>query len=351
MDLLNFNIDNGCTEAIVHGWKSGMLRSEDYANFSQCETLEDMKMHLQATDYGNFLANEERLSVRIITDRALDKLVADFFELRDSCVSPLSKFLDFVSFEYMIGNVLKLIGGAAHGKDALDLLYKCHPLGMFEGIAALTAATSVDELWAFLVDSPLGPFFEKGAGREDFNDQSIEFIRAVLYKNYLEAFYDFCVEEVGGTTGEVMAEILEFEADRAVITTVRNTFGSKILPSDKERLFPRIGRLVPLHGRIAREAEDDDSLRSRLAVYSDLADLLDDRGIGGAVGDQEASIERKFQERSIALHKASLGRQMHFGVFYSWLKLKEIEISNLMLIAECVTMDMKGRISEYIPIY
>ncbi len=49
--------------------------------------------------------------------------------------------MDFITYEYMIANVLKLISGARSGRETLDLLYKCHPLGLFEGIGALTAAT------------------------------------------------------------------------------------------------------------------------------------------------------------------------------------------------------------------
>lgn len=349
-DLLGYNIDNGALEAMVHGWKSGILRAEDYANLTQCESLEDVKMHLQATDYGSFLQNEQRLTARVIMDRALDTLVANFYEIRDECVQPLAKFLDFISFEYMIQNVLKLMLGARHGKDSVDLLVSCHPLGMFEGISALTAAATVDELWAFLIDTPLGPFFERGTARQDFDDKSIEVIRGLLMRNYLEAFYDFVVEELGGTTAEVMAEILEFEADRAVITIVRNTQEVRdFTRDDKVALFPRIGRLVGMHEELAA-CEDLDQLRTRLSKYSDLADLVEGDRSGGDV-DADESLDRKFQQRAIEMHKASLGKQMHFGVFYSWFKLKEIEVANLMLISECIAQGVREKISGYTPIY
>ena len=49
-----FNIDNGYLEGLVRGFKSGILKNQDYVNLVQCETLEDLKLHLQTTDYGNF---------------------------------------------------------------------------------------------------------------------------------------------------------------------------------------------------------------------------------------------------------------------------------------------------------
>ena len=45
---------------------SGVLSQNDYLNLVQCETLEDLKLHLQSTDYGNFLASESSLQVKRI---------------------------------------------------------------------------------------------------------------------------------------------------------------------------------------------------------------------------------------------------------------------------------------------
>ncbi len=38
--LMTFNIDDGYPEAIVRGYRSGILSTADYANLTQCETLE-----------------------------------------------------------------------------------------------------------------------------------------------------------------------------------------------------------------------------------------------------------------------------------------------------------------------
>ena len=51
-----FELSNKC-------WCAGILSQNDYLNLVQCETLEDLKLHLQSTDYGNFLANESTLQV------------------------------------------------------------------------------------------------------------------------------------------------------------------------------------------------------------------------------------------------------------------------------------------------
>lgn len=57
----------------------------------------------------------------------------------------------------MIDNVILLITGTLHERDTKELLERCHPLGMFDSIGALTVATSVQELYnTVLVDSPIG---------------------------------------------------------------------------------------------------------------------------------------------------------------------------------------------------
>ena len=57
----------------------------------------------------------------------------------------------------MIDNVILLITGTLHDRDLQELLARCHPLGMFDSIGALTVATNVQELYStVLIDSPIG---------------------------------------------------------------------------------------------------------------------------------------------------------------------------------------------------
>jgi V-type H+-transporting ATPase subunit d len=61
------------------------------------------------------------------------------------------------SYSYMIDNAMLLISGTLHHRERQELLDKCHPLGLFDGMAALTTAnTPVDLYNIILVATPLG---------------------------------------------------------------------------------------------------------------------------------------------------------------------------------------------------
>uniref|UniRef100_A0A669EDA0 ATPase H+ transporting V0 subunit d1 n=18 Tax=Clupeocephala TaxID=186625 RepID=A0A669EDA0_ORENI len=98
---LYFNVDNGYLEGLVRGFKAGILSQADYLNLVQCETLEDLKLHLQSTDYGSFLANEASpLTVSVIDDKLKEKMVVEFRHMRNQSYEPLASFMDFITVFY-----------------------------------------------------------------------------------------------------------------------------------------------------------------------------------------------------------------------------------------------------------
>lgn len=167
----------------------------------------------------------------------------------------------------MIDNVILLITGTIHERDTLELLERCHPLGMFDSIGALCVATNVNELFhTVLVDSPIGnrfyaaSYFEECLTAHDLDELNIEIIRNTLYKAYFEDFYYFC-QTLDGTTGQVMGDILEFEADRRVINITMNSFNTELTKEDRAGLFPSFGRLFPDGTIKLARADDSDQVR------------------------------------------------------------------------------------------
>lgn len=47
-NMFTFNTNDGYTEALCRGFRSGILTSADYANLAQCDQLEGMHRHIHS---------------------------------------------------------------------------------------------------------------------------------------------------------------------------------------------------------------------------------------------------------------------------------------------------------------
>ena len=212
--------------------------------------LEDIRDSLAESSYGRFLADHAgKLEVSNITDKMNDKLASEFFYIRCMAGPLLAKFMDFITYEYMIENVMLILKAASTGRtDVVEIMEQCHPLGRFDENTMRSIASFENtpeghkELYhTVLVETPIGKYFERylietkeDARRQNeeerqqiLNDESTTILEMWLTKLYLEDFYYFC-QEVGGDTALVMGEILETRADTTAISITLNSFGTPL---------------------------------------------------------------------------------------------------------------------------
>ena len=257
--------------------------------------------------------------------------------------------MDYLTYGYMIDNVALLITGTLHERDTRELLERCHPLGWFETMPVLCVATNIEELYnSVLIETPLAPYFKGSLSHTDLDELNIEIIRNTLYKNYLEDFYRFSTEhpELAGTpTAEVMAEVLEFEADRRAINITLNSFGTELNKTDRKKLYPNFGRLYPEGTLMLSRADDLEGVSLAVSGVHAYKTFFDQVGMGsaggaaggagnmqGGSGGDGKSLEDMFYQKEMEISKMAFTRQFTHALIYGWLKLREQVRSFLSLL-------------------
>ncbi|KAI9756012.1 MAG: H(+)-transporting V0 sector ATPase subunit d [Chaenotheca gracillima] len=368
MEGLFYNVNHGYIEGIVRGYRNSLLTGQNYNNLTQCETIDDLKLQLSPA-YGDFLAAlPPNPSTSSLASKTTDKLISEFRYLRANAVGSLAKFMDYLTYGYMIDNVALLITGTLHERDTRELLERCHPLGWFETMPVLCVATNIEELYnSVLIETPLAPYFKGSLSHQDLDELNIEIIRNTLYKNYLEDFHEFVNNDAdlaGTPTAEVMTEVLDFEADRRSINITLNSFGTELSKADRKKLYPNFGRLHPEGSLMLSRADDIEGVRVAVEGVSDYKSYFDATGLGqgggmggaagnmsGGSGGEGKSLEDMFYQKEMEISKNAFTRQFTHAVVYAWVKLREQEIRNITWIAECIAQNQKDRIGNYISVF
>eukprot|EP00558_Chaetoceros_sp_UNC1202_P003340 CAMPEP_0197243484 /NCGR_PEP_ID=MMETSP1429-20130617/8924_1 /TAXON_ID=49237 /ORGANISM="Chaetoceros sp., Strain UNC1202" /LENGTH=355 /DNA_ID=CAMNT_0042703719 /DNA_START=94 /DNA_END=1158 /DNA_ORIENTATION=+ len=341
-----FNIHHGFVEALVRGMRSSFLADADYHHITQCENLEDVKLNLTETDYSDALADMTSISPSDLQKVANEKLVTEFKYLRTQAVEPLSTFLDFITYEYMIENIMLLLKGALSGRNINELLASCHPLGMFKDSTMRSIPTFepnskgfADLYQTVLVDTPVGPYFAMflqessnamgGEVRNVIEEVEIEIIKSSLIKYWLEDFAQYA-EKLGGETAVMMGDILKARADTNAINITLNSFGTPLnepamRSSDRKRLYPAVGHLYPMGTSMLSDVSSEEELGRVLELFPQYASIWNIHAAG-----TDKSIDDAFYERDVQALELAFEGQMHYGVFYAYVKLKEQEIRNLV---------------------
>mmetsp|Transcript_14289 Transcript_14289/g.20286 ORF Transcript_14289/g.20286 Transcript_14289/m.20286 type:complete len:393 (+) Transcript_14289:56-1234(+) len=365
-NLATFNILHGFPEALVRGMRSSFLVDADYHHLTQCETLDDVRLNLSETDYMEALEDMNTLIPTGLQKAAVEKLVTEVKYLRTQAIEPLSTFIDFITYEYMIENVMLLLKGTLSGRDINELIAQCHPLGMFKESTMRSIPTfestprGYQDLYqTVLVDTPVGPYFaqflQESSDRSEVSnvleEVEIEIIKSSLIKYWIEDFAQF-VESLGGETAVIMGDLLKVRADTNAINITLNSFGTPLnepamRASDRKRLYPAVGHLYPAGTSMLADVGDEDELGRVLELFPMYSSIWNVH----SAGSDGKSIDDAFYERDVQMLELAFEGQMHCAPFYAYVKLKEQEIRNLVWISECILQQQKEEIHKFVPVF
>ncbi len=370
--LATFSINDGLSEGLVRGFRLGFIDDVEQHHLAQCETLEDVCLNLVETDYGSILQSEEK-SPSAIRDAMLAKLTAEFEYLRSTAVGPLAQFLDLITYDYMIDNVILILKAVLNNPNAVveDIISEAHPLGKLsestlKSICAFeNTPRGYSELYqTVLIDTPIGKYFKQFLAEESMKqtqdsgevqnlleEMPTTKLENSLRKLYLEDFHSFCVKNLGGETAVLMDILLKARADATAINITLNSFGTSLnepsmRQSDRKMLYPSFGALYPEGTNALSFVGDEDELQAVLRNYPEYRSIFD------KYVTEEKTIDDAFYEREVMLNEIAFDGQANYACFYAFVRLKEQEIRNLVWLCECIVQRQKSRMRQhYIPIF
>lgn len=352
--MLTFLSSNGYLDGIVRGYRGALLTTTQYTNLSHCDTIDDLRVQLATTDYGD---TTEPSSLR---ERVRAKFVGQFKYLVDNAGrgSTLADLMKWIQCGYMIDNVILLLTGTAdkvHENEEErpehesvkvqreeELLKECHPLGMFDALPALTAVGQSDDQYSILQDTPIAPFLPPI--RQSTN-QNFELLRAQMWRRYLEDFHQWCNQSLDQVSAECMSYLLSNEADRRCLAIAINSLSAHRLDKqDRFDLIPHFGMMFE-QGIAYRLSRADDL--SAIKAVIDQHPVLSQR----FPLDGTSQLEHILAAEEVQDCKTVFEFPSHHAVFYAWSRLKEQEARNVVWIGECIAQKQKDKVSEYIPLW
>lgn len=378
-DIWSFNILYGHAEALCRGFRKTFLTETEYLNLRNASNLSDIRLSLQETDYGNFLQDQLSLSPKVIREAAQKKMADEFKYMRSQACGELALFMDFVSYEYMIDNIILILQHTLNNPtgDVSEVIERCHPLGDI-GESNLRSIASfeptkrgLEQLFVtVLISTPVGHYFsqflqsaknygDQSAGADDaqttLGETSFVMLENFVYKAYLEDFSSLC-DRLGSETTLHMRHILNRAADKRTINICINSFSTdlgqdqQMRETTRQDLIPTIGYLFPEAFGAIRAVANLEDLTEMLQPYNDYKTLWevwgDAEGEGGA-----GNLDDGFYRMEVEDLENCFYGQSHMAIFYAYVKLKEQEIRNLEWISECIIQDRRDKVEKIVKVF
>ena len=361
-DLIFFNVDDGYSEALLRGFRKSILGEQQYTALRNSGNLKDFKSVLIDTDYSDYVKDYTETDTSALK-MLLKKKLADEIDQVQSVAGPdLDKFIEMIRHKYMIDNVINIIEGIKNKTDKNVIEARNEPLGYLKEISGLLKLDykKIEDLYEdVLIDTEVGVYFSKFleevlAMSDSKNVATInnflqslkpEEIKNYLKKIWLEYFYHFC-KTLNPTTSEIMENLLKYEADCQTIQIVYNSlaYNNQFQEEERKKVIPYFGFLYPETTTQLIKCNSLENLRQILQPFPDYYELvreipdpkkLDEFGLQSGL----KTLDDLMFKESMKRYSIAFEQQFHFACFYAYIKIKEQEIKNIMLLADMISFD------------
>ena len=361
-DLIFFNVDDGYSEALLRGFRKSILGEQQYTALRNTTNLKDFKSVLIDTDYSDYVKDYNETDTSALK-MLLKKKLADEIDQVQSVAGPdLDKFIEMIRHKYMIDNVINIIEGIKNKTDKNVIEARNEPLGYLKEISGLLKLDykKIEDLYEdVLIDTEVGVYFSKFleevlAMSDSKNVATInnflqslkpEEIKNYLKKIWLEYFYHFC-KTLNPTTSEIMEDLLKYEADCQTIQIVYNSlaYNNQFQEEERKKVIPYFGFLYPETTTQLIKCNSLENLRQILQPFPDYYELvreipdpkkLDEFGLQSGL----KTLDDLMFKESMKRYSIAFEQQFHFACFYAYIKIKEQEIKNIMLLADMISFD------------
>ena len=361
-DLVFFNVDDGYSEALLRGFRKSILGDQQYTALRNTTNLKDFKAVLIDTDYSDYVKDYNETDTSALK-MLLKKKLADEIDQVQSVAGPdLDKFIEMIRHKYMIDNVINIIEGIKNKTDKNVIEARNEPLGYLKEISGLLKLDykKIEDLYEdVLIDTEVGVYFSKFleevlASSDSKNVATInnflqglkpEEIKNYLKKIWLEYFYHFC-KTLNPTTSEIMEDLLKYEADCQTIQIVYNSlaYNNQFQEEERKKVIPYFGFLYPETTTQLVKCNSLEQLRQILQPFPDYYELvkeipdpkkLDEFGLQSGL----KTLDDLMFKESMKRYSIAFEQQFHFACFYAYIKIKEQQIKNIMLLADMNAFD------------
>ena len=361
-DLVFFNVNDGYSEALLRGFRKSILGEQQYTALRNTTNLKDFKSVLIDTDYSDYVKDYNETDTSALK-MLLKKKLADEIDQVQSVAGPeLDKFIEMIRHKYMIDNVINIIEGIKNKTDKNVIESRNEPLGYLKEISGLLKLDykKIEDLYEdVLIDTEVGVYFSKFleevlASSDNKNVATInnylqalkpEEIKNYLKKIWLEYFYHFC-KTLNPTTSEMMEDLLKYEADCQTIQIVYNSlaYNNQFQEEERKKVIPYFGFLYPETTTQLIKCNSLEQLKQILQPFPDYYELvkeipdpkkLDEFGLQSGL----KTLDDLMFKESMKRYSIAFEQQFHFACFYAYIKIKEQEIKNIMLLADMNAFD------------